>query len=136
MGIGKKTGGRDFVKGDPRRINKPKMEPGLKEARQRTALQVAEDFNRIMGMNKAELLALANDPKAPSFEVICARIVTKSASKADERAFEFLLNRAVGKVKDVVVHQGSGRLSNLSKEEIMEAFKYVCEKRSKEDEPK
>lgn len=134
MAKGKFTGGKLFVKGDPRRINRPKNTPEVNAMRQRTAVQVSEDFNRILGMDKSQLLALANDPKAPSFEVICARIVTKSASKSDERAFEFLLNRAVGKVKDVVVHQGSGRMSNLSKQEIMEAFKYVCEKRSKEDE--
>ena len=104
MAKGRKTGSKEFLPGiDPRRNLKgrPRGCSELLSLRRRNSEDVAREIDRIMHMDREEIIKLGNSKDAQIFDIICARIASRSAGKADYSAFDFLLNRSIGKVKDV-----------------------------------
>jgi hypothetical protein len=103
MAIGKKTGGRNFVKGqsgNPR--GRLPIDPELRAVKEMTPSYVRKVISKFMAMNRDELTVVVKDPKTPMFEVTVASILTKSLQTGDYTRLNFLLERSIGKVKDEI----------------------------------
>lgn len=103
MARGKKTGGRDFVPGDPR-AGRP---PGSKHLsdedraiRRLTQVQVSTLINSFMQKSDTELEAVVLDPLAISLHKIIARIIQVAMKSGDQSRLTFLMERGLGKPSD------------------------------------
>jgi hypothetical protein len=101
MAKGKKTGGKDFVPGDPR-AGRPPMPADLKRANALTSVELRRTLNRVLFMRDDELLALTKDASAVQLERIVASIVLAATKQGDVQRMEWLAARLVGKVVDKV----------------------------------
>jgi hypothetical protein len=99
MARGIKTGGRDFVKGDPR-AGRPPLPSDLKQARAYSKAEVQASLSRFLRMNIDELKAAVLDPRRPVIDHLVGSICVKGIKHGDHARLNFLLDRLIGKVKD------------------------------------
>lgn len=66
-----------------------------------TVDQVSAMMGRFCHLTRDELHKVVSDPKSTMLEVTVASILAKAAKDGDYSRLEFLLQRSVGKVKDV-----------------------------------
>jgi len=71
---------------------------------------------------------IVNDPKATMIEKIICNIILKSYKTADTYRLDFLLNRAIGKVKDEVDLTVNDRFKDMTDEQILEMRNEVAKK--------
>lgn len=100
MAIGKKTGGRPFVKGQPGGPGKPRTPEDIKEARKLTQIELERAVNKYLYLSRAELKAAIEQPGTPMLDLMIASIVAQAAQKGDQVRLDFILNRIIGKVQD------------------------------------
>jgi hypothetical protein len=103
MARGKKTGGRDFTKGqvtNPK--GRPKIPDDVKQARKLTTLQLITTFNKLIYMTDTDLKAHYQDSKTPVFERIVCKVLHLAEMKGDHYRLDFVLDRLIGKVTDKV----------------------------------
>ena len=81
-----------------------KYELGL--MRKMTKEQLIEVSSLILCASKAQVEALVEDPTTPMLKAMLASIALKIIRTGDIVAFNILLDRMVGKVKEVVEHTG------------------------------
>lgn len=114
MGLGKKTGGRDFQPGQSGNpAGRVKLPPEIKEARKYNKLEVERILSDYMDKSPAEIDLALNRQDLPAIEIIVAKIVHQAMKRGDQFRFDFLLNRLIGKVKDQVEHSGRVTLESL-----------------------
>lgn len=106
MTMGRKTGGRDWVKGQSGNPAGSKLPEDIKEGRKINRMEVERVFNKLMNAAKDELISIGNDPKTPILEAITARVMAKAYNQGDHQRLNFLLDRLVGKVKETIEHVG------------------------------
>lgn len=108
MATGRKTGGRNFA---PGQSGNPKGAPkkGIKQARQMTATMFSEIVLRYMDFTLEDINKAFIDPKTPALDLIVLKILHESIKKGDNIRMNFLLERTIGKVKDVIDHQSSDK---------------------------
>lgn len=104
MATGKKTGGRDFVKGQPGGPGAPRIPSDLKEARAQQAVEIESVIYKYMNASIDELKNAYTTKGTPTKELIVIRLLIASIEKSDEKRFEFILNRSIGKVVDKIDH--------------------------------
>lgn len=96
-----KTGGRDWEKGQSGNPNgRPKTSKEYRELMDLNRELVAEIFSRYMMFNLEELVKKKKDSSIPMIERMVISMMVNVEKKGDKQAFDFLLDRAVGKVKD------------------------------------
>lgn len=100
----KKTGGKDFVKGNPIRGGRPKMPPELHKMKTMTKDDLTLLLHKMFKMGKDDIINIINNPKAPSLEVFIARIIQLGVKAGDTQRLDFLLNRMIGTVKQKFDH--------------------------------
>lgn len=120
MAKGKKTGGKDIQPGEVRNPNgRPKLPEYLKKARKmnKTLLDeymnkyincpitelhriVTEEMKRVKGENKTE-------SEVNAMEMMIIKVILEGTKKGDYKHIDFILDRTIGKVKDVVEVQGN-----------------------------
>ena len=105
---GVKSGGRDFVKGksgNPKGMSKT----GVTQARRMTAEKFSEIVLKYMDFTLAEVDTKFRDPTTPALDLIVLKILHESIKKGDNIRMNFLLERTIGKVKDIIDHQSSDK---------------------------
>lgn len=98
---GRKTGGRDFVKGDPRCGRLP-LPPEVKAARRLNKTEFERITNRYVWSTEAELLDAKANPETPAIERVLISILLEAIEKGDHSKAEWIAQRLIGKVKDEV----------------------------------
>lgn len=95
-----------FKKGDPRASKAGKkssraLPQDLKEAREQNAKEFEASLYKYMKLNMAELKAAYANPSTPARDLAVIKILEQSINKGDQQRLNFLLERTIGKVKDV-----------------------------------
>lgn len=115
MAKGKKTGGRDWVRGQvPNPRGAAAHSPEKKAMRRLTQAQVAEVATMILNGKIDDLIKIVGsqkdkippDPDASPLKIWFATVALKAISKGDMSSLDIFLNRTVGKVKDKIELSG------------------------------
>ncbi len=101
MTKGRKTGGRDFVPGDPRAGRLP-VAPEIKEGRRLGKVELEAIVNKYLWTPCESLDAVAKDPTVVPVERWLASIIAKGLSSGEWSGFEWIAQRLIGRVKDQV----------------------------------
>ena len=110
MGIGKKTGGRDFKPGQaPKSPGRPRIPEELKAIEPITQDSYKRILNKYTSMSREQLQAVIKEPSTPAIEIIVCSIIAKAMTGGDQSRLESLLNRAIGPVPKQL--EVSGQLS-------------------------
>jgi len=73
-----------------------------------------------MQKNKVELKAAISSDLTPALELMVASIVWKAIAEGDERRFDFILNRTIGKVKEEIdIRTYSENIEKLTDHELI-----------------
>ncbi len=105
---GKKTGGRDFKKGDPWTLAVSKNNKGnqlpkdLKDARALHKQEFESIIYKYLDSSEESLKQLIENKSLPIKELIVIKLLIVSLELADDKRLDFLLNRTYGKVKEQV----------------------------------
>jgi regulator of sigma D len=103
MAKGKKTGGRDFVKGQ---VANPKgrtpIPEELKKIRKMNRDRLELVVSKYLNMNLIELNQVVKDPNTTALDHMICQIIIKSMATGDHARFNALMDRVVGKVKDQI----------------------------------
>jgi hypothetical protein len=131
MAKGKKTGGRDWVKGQvPNPLGGGAHDPNKKAMRRLTQAQVAEVASMILSGRVEDLEAIVGnkqkgipaDANASPLKLWFATCALRGITKGDVGILDIFLNRTVGKVKDKLELTGEDggpiEFSNMTKEQI------------------
>lgn len=94
---GKKTGGRDFKKGNPGGPGPPRIPLDLKEARKVNQLELSRVFNKTLFMNHQEITEVLKKRDLPMLELVAARVVSEAFNEGDQRRLEYIIDRLIGK---------------------------------------
>jgi hypothetical protein len=114
MAKGKKTGGRDWKRGQSGNPKGPNVMPkDLRALKEADREWITETLHKYLRMTWGEFQRIANDPSLSMLEVYLANILNAGLSDGDERRMNFILDRYIGKVKDKVEHSGEMTLEQL-----------------------
>jgi hypothetical protein len=105
---GKKTGGKDFYKGQPGGPGRPPLPEDIKKARELNKDELTRVLNDFIYLSKGEIEEKILNSSTPMLELLVASILKKGIDFGDHMRLSFLLDRLVGKVKEVVEHEGEG----------------------------
>lgn len=108
MTHGRKTGGRNFQKGqsgNPKGMNSK----GITEARKLNKALVTELLNKFINMPTCDLVDFVRrntkeQGSDPTIETLVASILIKAINEGDQARLNFILDRLIGKVTDKVEH--------------------------------
>lgn len=100
MAKGKKTGGRNFSKDNPG--GKRKLPPEIKAARKITTENYIAVVNKLLNMSINGLSEISRNKDSNSLEACVAAAILFTHKMGDPARLEYLLNRAIGKVKDTM----------------------------------
>lgn len=81
---------------------RPRIGPEMKANKIMNQMDLLKHCNDLVQMGTAELSALMKDPNQPVIRVAVASILLHGIKKGDQSRIEMILNRMVGKVRDVV----------------------------------
>ena len=108
MAHGRKTGGRNFQKGqsgNPKGMNSK----AITEARKLNKALVTELLNKFINMPTCDLVDFVRrntkeQGSDPTIETLVASILIKAINEGDQARLNFILDRLIGKVTDKVEH--------------------------------
>lgn len=107
MARGFKTGGRDFVAGDPRITHsKEKMVQEIKIIRQLTKNEFIGRFHKYCFMPKAKLLKMQYANQLDGMDHIFIRCILKSIAKGEYRFIQECIDQIIGKARQKVELEG------------------------------
>lgn len=120
------------VSGNPE--GRPPLTPEQKALRNLTEAEMVEIGSLVVKGNIAELKKLMKNPKTTVLKAMMAAVAVKTIQSGNPSALDTLLNRLVGKVKDVVeVNSNNKNLNaNLNAEVSEEQIKTAIEKLEKD----
>lgn len=98
---GKKTGGRDFVPGDPR-AGRPPLPDHVKEAKRLTKTELESIINKYLFAPLADIRKAAEDESLPTIESWMVAILLKGRTTGEWSGYEWIAQRLVGKIPDRV----------------------------------
>lgn len=81
--------------------------PGFKALANLTKKELADVSNVLIKGDMKGLRRIADDETAPAMLCLVASVMIKIYDRGDMQAFDMLLNRLIGKVKDELHHGGS-----------------------------
>ena len=103
MPKGKKIGGRDFVKGDPRcnRNGRPKITEEQLAIRNNLAGEISVIINMYQSLPVEDLKSVFKDKKKPALHLAVIKTMIKSIETGDfTKYLEPMLTRSIGKPKE------------------------------------
>lgn len=100
MATGKKTGGKNFAKGNPGRPVGSVVVP--KAVKDMNRQEVEKLITKYMKMSRPKLAKVAKKLNTPTIDLMIIKIITTAINKGDYTRFSFLLDRTIGKVKESV----------------------------------
>lgn len=102
---GKKTGGKNFVKGVSGNPNgRPALAPELKNILKLSAEEVGETINLLLHSSGDELTRVINDPKSSNLMFLMAQAIQKARETGNMGQIDMILSRTVGKVTEKIQH--------------------------------
>jgi len=104
MAKGTKTGGRDYVKGDPRAKGRPIIPADQKLATKLTKAEAERILNEFMFMGIDQLEAVLRDKNRKVIEHMVGSITLMAIKNGDHSRLNFLLERLIGKVSESIEH--------------------------------
>ena len=107
--------GKPFKPGNTLGKGRPPIPPDLLYVQKLTPDHVQRVFAKFSHMNREELQAVLTSPDASMLEIMVGSVIAKAAKEGDQARFNFLLDRMVGKVKDVVEHSSKDLDDDLDK---------------------
>lgn len=109
MAKGFKTGGRNIKKGQVLNPNgRPRVPEYVKSARKLTQVKFAEVLYKYINATFEDLKEVIENPKTPSLDLIVVKVLTEAIKHGDEKRLNFILERMIGKVKEVREHHHRG----------------------------
>lgn len=102
MGYGKKTGGKDFQKGQAGGPGRPATPDDLKNVKKLSTNEMQALLAKYLRMSKGQLIALHKDPDVPAIDLLVMSIIQKAVVHGDHQRMNFLLDRTIGRVTDKV----------------------------------
>jgi hypothetical protein len=99
MAKGKKTGGKDFVPGDPR-MGRKRVPEELKGMRALSKAEATAALSDVLKLTTQELDELLESKTATMMQLCAARIVKVAFEQGDQQRLNFMLDRLIGRVKD------------------------------------
>lgn len=81
-------------------------DPEMRMLKRLTKEEMKEVGNLVLMGNVDSLKGIGKDPKSSALKTMLASVCVRVISKGDMQAFDILLNRLIGKVKDEVEHSG------------------------------
>lgn len=132
MAKGKKTGGRDFKKGQSGNPRGPKPMPVEERMKMRlTQTLFLVTANKYLFSTKNEIRDIVNDPNTIALDLAVVSWIHE-AIKGDGRMLELLVSRLIGKVTTPIEHSGPAGgpipvqdLSHLSDEELAQEIRKI-----------
>lgn len=105
---GKKTGGRDFAKGNTigKGFGRPKAEFHVTDIRNLTREELEGLISLLLRSTDAEIIKVRQDPNETKLRKLIAQALISAQETGDMRQLDLILNRVIGKVKDSVEHSG------------------------------
>lgn len=128
MAKGFKSGGRDFVEGNPGGPGKPPLSQELRDFRNAAKTEVIEEFKYLWSLTESELVQIVNNKKksseyddddlselpkiengVPAIRKFMAKAILRAVKYGEMYHIDQILNRVIGKVKEEVDlnHKGS-----------------------------
>ena len=98
MTLGRKTGGRDFVKGWKGGPGRPRKDWTVRVGQMFTQKELVNAIVKLLGMTKEEIKAHIEKPETPMVECIVSSVMYKSLAKGDMSQFDMVLNRCIAGV--------------------------------------
>lgn len=103
MGEPKKQIGRPFQKGQSGNPSGRKpIDPEVRNAAHLTKEKLITILNEFINLDREQIALKLQDPKATMLELAVGHIIAKAAKDGDTLRLNFLFDRIVGKVTDVV----------------------------------
>lgn len=108
MAKGKKTGGRNFVKGDPRIQGggAPALPAEIKEIRALSKEEFIIRFEKYCFKTVDDLKALQRDGTLEALDAVFIRALLRSISTGDYRFIQECVDRIIGRPRQVFEHSG------------------------------
>lgn len=103
---GKKTGGRNFKRGNPGGPGRPALPEDVKVMRKIKGSDFDRLANKFMDLKRAELAAIMKDPESTALEMWLASVFHKGIVEGDVKRLEAILCRTIGKVPQPLQHTG------------------------------
>lgn len=117
---GIKTGGRDFKPGQSGNPLGARLHnPALKAVRRLTQIEIEEVGALVLDGDLERLQAIMKDTTASALKVLIASCMIKAISKGDASAMNVILDRMVGRVKQVVQVDMSESAKKLNDEQLL-----------------
>lgn len=108
MAKGKKTGGRNFEKNDPRRITDgAKIDPIIKEIREIEKSELTLKFSEMLRYIKPQLQALIQNPQSCIKDLGIAKAILKWLETGDFKYVQPYIEYIFGKPTERCEHSGS-----------------------------
>lgn len=101
MAKGKKTGGKDFVKGDPR-AGRPPQPPEITAASNLTMAEARAALSKYLKLSMTELEDVLKSRTIQTMDMWIARIVLLGLKNGDYQRLNFMFDRLIGKVTEKV----------------------------------
>lgn len=103
-----KVRGRPFEKGNKaaKGVGRPWLDPNVKMMKRFTADELGQLISTLLYATDAEIDAIAANPEAPTGKKIIAKALINARDHGTWSTLNSILDRLIGKVKDVVEHQG------------------------------
>lgn len=97
MALGRKTGGRDFKKGETHNpFGRPPVPYEIRELRKHTRAEIELAFSKYMRMNRVQLEAVFQSPLTPALDGMVVAVIANVLKSGDPFRLDFLLNRVIG----------------------------------------
>lgn len=101
MARGRKTGGKNFVKGQSGNPDgRPTLPPEVKAARQMNGPMFELLINKYMGLPVDQLQVIAKDQSTPAIDLVVIKLLVMSIQHGDINRLKLLLEYTIGKVPD------------------------------------
>lgn len=119
---GRKTGGKDWVKGKPGGPGRPALSPGTKQLIKLNHEHISKLISEIQGLPTDELVRIAKDPKSQGLQAAFASVMFHAIKHGDMGRLDKLLDRGAGKVKQIVQVE----------KQIVDSFEFTEEEREED----
>ena len=106
MAAGRKTGGKDFPKGNSYSPGRPRVPEDVKLARQMNKEEFTRLCNKYINCSGDELAAILKDKSTPAIALIVVQILAKGIHAGDERRLRFFLDYMIGKPTEEINIKG------------------------------
>lgn len=98
MAKGRKTGGKDFVKGNPIVGGRPPLSPEAKLFKKLTTQEYIMLVNKFLHATEEQVTMIINDCRSTMLEKFVANLILNGADAGNEQKLGFLLDRLIGPV--------------------------------------